>query len=153
MSPSERAAAGNAAQAGTLSGELGIVWELLEAGHVVGGLIVAHRHLAPLTLPGGVARPPEAGFVHAGSVVSLADTACGFGCAASLPPGAVDFTTVELKSNFLSTARLGEAVGCEARLVHGGRTTQVWDATVVNRASGKTMALFRCTQLLLSPRA
>jgi 1,4-dihydroxy-2-naphthoyl-CoA hydrolase len=34
--------------------------------------------------------------------------------------------------------------------VHGGRTTQVWDAIV--RADGRTLALFRCTQLVLYPR-
>ncbi|HCK84598.1 MAG TPA: competence protein ComA, partial [Hyphomonadaceae bacterium] len=54
------------------------------------------------------------------------------------------FTTIELKANFLGTARDG-AVACEARLVHGGRTTQVWDAEAKHEATGKTIALFRCT--------
>ncbi|MCU0647465.1 MAG: PaaI family thioesterase [Gemmatimonadaceae bacterium] len=88
------------------------------------------------------------GYLHAGSVVSLADTCAGFGCIAHLPTGASSFTTVELKTNFLGTARDG-LVQCTARLVHGGRTTQVWDATVRHREMGKTIALFRCTQLLL----
>ena len=70
----------------------------------------------------------------------------------ALPQGAVGFTTIELKSNFLGTAKVGETVTCEARLVHGGRTTQVWDAEVRNETSGKPMALFRCTQLLLYPK-
>lgn len=92
------------------------------------------------------------GFLHAAAVIALADTACGYGAVASLPQGASGFTTIELKSNFLASAKVGEAVACEARLVHGGRQTQVWDAEVVNRTSGKTMALFRCTQMVLYPR-
>jgi uncharacterized protein (TIGR00369 family) len=79
--------------------------------------------------------------------VALADTACGYGCMLSLPEGAVGFTTIELKTNFLRTAQEG-TLQCEARLVHGGRTTQVWDATVTDPRA-KPMALFRCTQLLL----
>ena len=86
-------------------------------------------------------------FLHAGTVVALADTSAGYGCLASLPEGANSFTTIELKANFLGTAREGR-ISCEAILAHGGRTTQVWDATVTND-DGKTIALFRCTQLLL----
>jgi uncharacterized protein (TIGR00369 family) len=87
------------------------------------------------------------GYLHAGAVVALADTACGYGCFASLPEGGTGFTTIELKTNFLGTAREG-TLECEATRVHGGRTTQVWDATV-RAADGKALALFRCTQLVL----
>ena len=68
------------------------------------------------------------GFLHAASVIALADTSCGYGCVAYLPQGANGFTTIELKSNFLGTAREG-AIACRAP-VHLGRTTQVWDAVV-----------------------
>ena len=88
------------------------------------------------------------GFLHAGTVVTLADTACGYGCSAHLPPGAKGFTTIELKSNHLGTAREG-AIEVEARAEHLGRTTHVWDAQVRHRESGKTIALFRCTQMIL----
>lgn len=91
------------------------------------------------------------GYLHAGSVVSLADSCCGLGCVSNLPKGATGFTTIELKSNHLGTAREG-IVECTAKLFHGGRTTQVWDAEVKHRDTGKTMALFRCTQLILYPR-
>jgi len=87
-------------------------------------------------------------YLHAGAVVTLADTAAGYGCLAHLPQGAESFTTIELKSNFLGTAREGGVV-CEAKLVHGGKNTQVWDAVVTNEQTGKTMALFRCTQMIL----
>jgi 1,4-dihydroxy-2-naphthoyl-CoA hydrolase len=91
------------------------------------------------------------GFLHAASVIALADTSCGYGCIATLPEGAKGFTTVELKSNFLGTAREGY-VACRATPVHLGRTTQVWDAVVTDEASGAKIALFRCTQMVLWPR-
>ena len=102
--------------------------------------LVERRHMAPN------------GFLHAASVIGLADSASGPGCMAARPDGATSFTTLELKSNFLSSARKGEGVAATARLVHGGRTTQVWDAEVSNESTGKTIALFRCTQLLIYPK-
>jgi 1,4-dihydroxy-2-naphthoyl-CoA hydrolase len=91
------------------------------------------------------------GYLHAASVIALADTACGYGCIAHLPEGAENFTTIELKSNFLGTARDG-TIECIATPAHSGRATQVWDATVTHRETGKTIALFRCTQMILWPK-
>ena len=91
------------------------------------------------------------GCLHAGSLVTLADTAAGYGCVANLPAGASGFTTIELKSNHLGTATEGH-VDCVARPAHVGRTTQVWDAEVTHRESGRTLALFRCTQMVLYPK-
>src|SRR5262245_27528728 len=88
------------------------------------------------------------GFLHAASVIALADTSCGYGCIATLPEGAKGFTTIELKANFLGTARDG-AIACQATPVHLGRSTQVWDALVTNEATGAKIALFRCTQMVL----
>lgn len=87
------------------------------------------------------------GYLHAGTVVGFADSACGYGCILNLPEGATGFTTIELKTNFLRSAQDG-TLDCEARLVHGGRTTQVWDAEVTD-AEARRMALFRATQLIL----
>jgi uncharacterized protein (TIGR00369 family) len=88
------------------------------------------------------------GFLHAGAVVSLADTACGYATLRNLPDDASGFTTIELKSNFLGTTLEGD-VHCVARPVHRGRTTQVWDAEVRAEETGRTIALFRCTQMIL----
>jgi 1,4-dihydroxy-2-naphthoyl-CoA hydrolase len=87
------------------------------------------------------------GFLHGGSIVALADTACGFGCWLSLPEHAPGFTTVELKTNFVGAAREG-VLRCTARRIHAGRSTQVWDAEVTTE-DGRAVALFRCTQLIL----
>jgi uncharacterized protein (TIGR00369 family) len=127
-------------QAGMLPGELGLEWQEVANGRAAGRFTVTKTHMAPN------------GFLHAASVIALVDSACGYACMASLPDGATGFTTIELKANYLGTAREGEVVACAARLAHGGRMTQVWDAEAVNETTGKTMALFRCTQMVLWPR-
>ena len=85
------------------------------------------------------------------AVIALADTCAAIGCGNNIPAGS-SFTTIELKSNFLSSARVGERVVCRCTPVHVGRQTHVWDATVSNETTGRVMALFRCTQMVLPPR-
>jgi uncharacterized protein (TIGR00369 family) len=104
-----------------------------------------------LRLVAGPSLQAPNGYLHAGTVVALADTACGYGCFRSLPAGAEGFTTLELKANFVGTILDGPIVA-GARLVHGGRRTQVWDATVTDEAGGRALAMFRCTQMVLYPR-
>ncbi|OGS98797.1 MAG: hypothetical protein A3K04_05455, partial [Gallionellales bacterium RBG_16_56_9] len=122
--------------ADNLPGHLGILVTHLAPGEVRAELTVQQPLMAPN------------GFLHAGSMIALADTSAGCGCMANLPQDATGFTTIELKSNHLGTARDG-TIECTASAVHLGRTTQVWDAVVTHRESGKTIALFRCTQMLL----
>jgi uncharacterized protein (TIGR00369 family) len=136
-----------------LAAHLGI--RLVEVRH---GFLCAQLEIMPHHIAAN-------GYLHAGSVVTLADSACGFGCFASLPEGAINFTTIELKSNFLRTMTAG-ILRAEARLIHGGRRTQVWDATVYdathvestivegayNSSKARVLALFRCTQMLLYPQ-
>jgi 1,4-dihydroxy-2-naphthoyl-CoA hydrolase len=114
------------------------------------GIVVTHVSEAELRaeLPLNETHMAPNGFLHAGTVVTLADTCAGYGCVANLPPGATGFTTIELKSNHLGTARQGTILG-SAKPAHLGKTTQVWDAIVTHKESGKTIALFRCTQLIL----
>lgn len=123
----------------TLPGQLGIVATQIEGCQVRAKFAISPRVMA------------VNGFLHAGSLVTLADTACGYGCMANLPVGATGFTTIELKSNHLGTARDG-TVECVATAVHIGRSTHVWDAVVTHLESGKTLALFRCTQMILHNR-
>jgi 1,4-dihydroxy-2-naphthoyl-CoA hydrolase len=122
-----------------LPGHLGILVTHVGAGELHAEMPVSAQHMA------------ANGFLHAGSVITLADTAAGYGCAANLPAGATGFTTIEVKSNHLGTARVG-TIACVATAVHRGKTTQVWDAVVTHRETGKTIALFRCTQMILGPR-
>jgi 1,4-dihydroxy-2-naphthoyl-CoA hydrolase len=124
---------------GKLPGHLGILVTQVSQSEVGAELTVNERLMAPN------------GFLHAGTVVTLADTCAGYGCIANLPPGATGFTTIELKSNHLSTAREGTIAG-SAKPAHLGKTTQVWDVIVTHKESLKTIALFRCTQLILYAR-
>lgn len=124
---------------GTLPGLIGLEIVEAEDGRVTSRLELRQELMAPN------------GYLHAATVVALADTSCGYGTFVNLPEGAQGFTTIELKSNFVGTKREG-AIECEASLVHGGRTTQVWDARVTDDESGKPIALFRCTQMILYPR-
>lgn len=119
-----------------LPGTLGIEIVELEAARCRLRLDITSRHLA------------SNGYLHAGTVVTVADTAAGYGCMASLPTNAAGFTTIELKCNFLGTA-LNGGLAAEASLVHKGQTTQVWDASVTREADGRTVGLFRCTQMIL----
>lgn len=125
--------------ANRLPGHLGIEITRVENGEVGARIEIKPHHLAPNE------------FLHAGTVVTLADTAAGYACMANLPEGANSFTTIELKSNHLGTARDG-AIAALAKPIHLGRTTQVWDVVVTNEANGKTIALFRCTQMILYPK-
>ena len=128
----------NARSRGHLPGLIGIEFTSAEPGRLTSRLTLRPELLAPN------------GYLHAATIIALADTSCGYGALADLPDGAQNFTTIELKSNFLGTAREG-TITCIATRVHSGRTTQVWDAEVTDEASGKTIVLFRCTQLILYP--
>ena len=121
-------------------GHVGFEVVAAEKGMLAARLDLQPHHLAPN------------GYLHAAVVITLADTAAGYGCVGSLPDGATGFTTIELKSNFLGTLHEG-ALACTATMVHGGRSTQVWDAPVHDEATNRTIALFRCTQMILWPRA
>jgi len=121
---------------GYLPGLVGVEILRVEPGLVESRLAVRREVMAPN------------GFLHAATVVALADTNCGYGCVANLPQGASGFTTLELKANFLGTAREG-AIVCRATPVHLGRTTQVWDAEVTLEGGERKIALFRCTQMVL----
>jgi 1,4-dihydroxy-2-naphthoyl-CoA hydrolase len=125
---------------GTLVDELDMEIVAVEEGRVEMSMPVTHRHLAPNH------------YLHGGAVAALADTACGMGAFAHLPEGAEAFTTIELKTNFLGTATIG-SLRCIATPHHLGRTTQVWDADVVHVDTGKTIARFRCTQMVLWPKS
>ena len=128
----------NAMRKGSWVGDLGIEIVSVEPRRVVGSVAVRKELLSPN------------GFIHAGCIVTFADSMCGSGTMENLPKEARGYTTIELKANLLGTTREGH-LECEATLVHGGRTTQVWDAKVIAKETGKTLALFRCTQLILYP--
>jgi 1,4-dihydroxy-2-naphthoyl-CoA hydrolase len=128
----------NEMRKGTWVGELGIEITSVKPRRVTARVKVRKELLSPN------------GFLHAACVIALADSLCGSGTMENLPKDARGYTTIELKANLLGTARDGH-IECEATLVHAGRSTQVWDAKVIALEPNKTIALFRCTQLILYP--
>jgi uncharacterized protein (TIGR00369 family) len=122
-------------QADCLPGRFGLVVTKIEEGRLEAELMLQPWMMAPN------------GFLHAASVLLLADTAAGYASIAHLPEKAKNFTTIELKSNFLGTAREGK-IRTECVAEHLGRTTHVWSAIVFG-PDAKRLALFRCTQLIL----
>ena len=137
--PQEQAASVNEFFKELVPGQLGCVMD-----HVAPDLVVGHIDVTPNLIAG-------TGFLFAPAVIALADGAAAIGCGRNIAEGS-SFTTVELKTNFMSSARVGERVVCTCTPVHLGRQTHVWDAVVVNETTGKQMALFRCTQMILAPR-
>ena len=129
----------NRANLGKLPEHLGLTITEVAEGLVVGRFAVRPDLVA------------HTGYLLAGAVLGVADILCAYGVSSTWPEGASGFTTVEVKCNFMSTLREGAAV-CAARLLHGGRTTQVWDAEVTDEESGRLMAAFRCTQIILYPK-
>lgn len=122
-----------------LPGMFGLEMTELEEGALKSRMAIMPSHLA------------LNGYLHAATIVALADTTCGNASMAHLPEGAISFTTIELKSNHLGTVRQG-AICCEATAQHLGSSTQIWDAVVTDEASGQRVALFRCTQMVLWPK-
>jgi uncharacterized protein (TIGR00369 family) len=127
------------AMKGRLPGHFGLELLHVEPGKVQARLELRPEHLAPND------------FIHAATVIAIADSCAGMGCLASLPEDAGGFTTIELKTNFLATAKEG-ALRCAASMVHGGARTQVWDASVSREEDERVIALFRCTQFILPAR-
>lgn len=129
----------NAEGLGNLPGWFGFEAVALVPGRLSARMLIRPEMLAPN------------GFLHAASIIALADTAAGYATRAHLPAGAASFTTIEMKSNFFGTQTEGVLL-CEAIAVHTGRNTQVWDAEVTGGGNGKRLALFRCTQMILWPK-
>jgi uncharacterized protein (TIGR00369 family) len=129
----------NKANEGKLPGWLG-----LEITHVSDGRVEGRLPVRPELVA-------HTGYLLAGAVLSVADILCAYGVSTAWPEGASGFTTAEVKCNFMGTARDG-AVICTATLLHGGRTTQVWDASLHDGSSRKLVAAFRCTQIILYMR-
>lgn len=121
---------------GGLSDFLGVEILSIEEGKMTSRLSIKPHHIAPN------------GFLHAATIIALADTTCGYASFAHLPEGAESLCTIEFKSNYLGTVREG-GIFCVATAMHLGRNTQVWDAKVSDEKTGKVIALFRCTQMNL----
>ena len=122
-----------------LFGYLGMEFLKVEEDEVVATIVLQQHHFG------------WNGYLHAGTVFSLADSCAGYGCVRSLPEGAAGFTTIETKTNFLSTVRQG-SIQAIAIPLHRGKSTQVWDTSVSSTENGQLLSCYRCTQMVLWPK-
>ena len=120
---------------GTLIEYMGVTIQNIKDGFLEATMLINSNLMAPN------------GFIHAASIVALADSSCGCATMAHLPLAMSNFATIELKSNHLATASNGALI-CQAKIEHFGKRTQVWDATVNHKETNRKIALFRCTQML-----
>ena len=137
--PIDRARQASEFFAPLVPGQLGCVFD-----HSANDLVIGHIDVTDNLIAG-------TGYLFAPAIIALADTCAAIGCGNNVAAGA-SFTTIELKSNFLSSARVGETVICRCTPSHLGQQTHVWDAEVTNATTGRVMALFRCTQMVLPAR-
>ena len=122
-----------------LFGYLGMEFLKVEGDEVIARIILQQHHFG------------WNGYLHAGTIFSLADSCAGYGCVRSLPEGAAGFTTIETKTNFLSTVRQG-SIQAIAIPLHRGKSTQVWDTSVSSTENGQLLSCYRCTQMVLWPK-
>ena len=111
--------------------------EILEAtkSRVVGRLTVREE----LTTGGHI--------LHGGAYMAFADSLGAVAGFLNLPPGART-TTLESKTNFLGSARVGETITGEATPLHVGRRSSVWQTRITN-AEGRLLAMVTQTQMTL----
>jgi 1,4-dihydroxy-2-naphthoyl-CoA hydrolase len=85
--------------------------------------------------------------LHGGAYMAFADSLGAIAGFLNLPPGART-TTLESKTNFLGSARVGETITGEATPLHVGRRSSVWQTRVTN-ADGRLLAMVTQTQMTL----
>ena len=116
---------------------LGIEPDRVSAEHVVASLAIRRELLAPN------------GYLHAATLIALADSACGFGTLASVERAGARFTTVELSANLLATAREGRArLPCP----RSPWRSHLTGAELRDQLPRPSACAIRCTQLVLTPR-
>jgi len=104
---------------------------------------------AEISLPYREDLTQQHGFVHAGIIATIADTACGY-AAFSLMPADMAVLTVEYKVNLLSPA-VGELFLARGRVIRPGKTLSVCTAEVMAHHQGKskTVATMLATMMAL----
>lgn len=92
------------------------------------------------------------GFLHAGTIAAVADSACGY-AALSLMPADAGVLSIEFKVNMLAPAK-GDAIVARGRVIRAGRTIMVCRADVLSIAGGqeKLVAAMQGTMMVVTGR-
>ena len=119
---------------------MGAVVESVEAGRVA------------LRLPFREDLTQQHGFLHAGVIAALADSACGY-AALTLAPAGCEVLSVEFKVNLLRPA-VGERFVAQGRVLKPGRTLSVARGDVLARTDGRsTLIATMLATLIVQPLA
>jgi uncharacterized protein (TIGR00369 family) len=113
-----------------------LVRESFEEQQVMRTLGARLARVAPgevdIELPYREALTQQHGFLHAGVVTAVLDSACGYAALSLMPPG-VGVLSVEFKVNLLAPAR-GEVLVARAHVLRAGRTISVCQADGIMRS-------------------
>ena len=101
-----------------------------------------------LMMPYGVAYTQQHGFMHAGIIATVLDSACGY-AAFSLVPDDAAMLTVEFKTNLLAPGR-GERFIFRGKVVKPGRTITVCEAQAFAVAGGEEKLIATMTGTLMA---
>ncbi|HEX6543096.1 MAG TPA: PaaI family thioesterase [Ktedonobacterales bacterium] len=110
--------------------------------------------MTEIVLPFREALTQQHGFVHAGIITAIADSASGYAALSLMPPD-VGVLTIEFKVNLLSPAA-GERFVARGQVVKPGRTIMVCTGEVIaERGDGtqQTVALIQTTMMVVRDRA
>jgi len=115
-------------------------------------LIRVSPGLVEITLPTSIAVSQQHGFVHAGALASIADSAAGYAALTLMPPGA-GVLTAEFKINLLAPG-IGERMTARGRVIKAGRTLTLAQADVFAFHEGreKQIALLTATLMAVEGR-
>jgi uncharacterized protein (TIGR00369 family) len=114
----------------------------LKAGFTAGmglRLVEARNGRVRVAMPYHERLSQFAGLVHGGAIATLADTTAGVASMLLLPPGQRAVTS-ELKINYVGNVTQG-VLEAEAKLLHYGKQTLVWEVRVTDKASKRLLAI------------
>jgi uncharacterized protein (TIGR00369 family) len=118
-------------------------------------LVAGITSLAPgeveITMPMRAGLSQQDGFVHAGVITAIVDSACGY-AALSLTPAGHEVLTIEYKINFLSPA-IGDHFVARGRVTRAGKTITVCSGEVTAQSGDQSnlIASMLATMMVIGP--
>ncbi len=125
----------NATNKGTLMEQLGIEYVTVEDGYVKAKMPVDERTKQPM------------GLLHGGGSLALAETVGGIGSALIVDLGINDVRGSHMSANHIRAAKDGW-VFAEARLLHRGRNTHIWNIDISDE-EGMLVSTCRLTNFII----
>ena len=100
--------------------------------------LAVRKGFVRMRMPWSRSASQMAGLLHGGALTTLADTCAAVGTLSLIPEGHATVTS-ELKINFIANIHRGAAIA-EARLLHKGRQTMVWEVKIYEEGKKRLLA-------------